>query len=155
MHRWSLNLTCSVIQVPKLPKCTFSSTILLIMPCEVQITIFKSGSVYTYVELTCGPKFYIYLFCSTLIFLKFPPKFYFISKYFFQYFLQNLFFYLFLYIFWQYEFHFHIKFLYIPFVFKHNCISKFIMLFLQVYVLYLNKLYNFLFSLNNFDLDLM
>jgi hypothetical protein len=73
----------------------------------------------------------------------------FVSKYFFPMIPPKFIIYYFLvfYKFLTYEFHFSIKLLCRSFVFEHNCTSKFIMIFLHVYVLciilYLNKLYNF------------
>ena len=53
-----------------------------------------------------------------------------------------------IYKFWHIKFYFPMKFLYRSFIFEHNCA-------VYVYIiLYLNKLYNFQFNLNNSDLDL-
>jgi hypothetical protein len=113
------------------------------------------------VDLTCGAKFY-FKFCAQLIFSKFVSEILFqniMSEYFFQCFLQNLFFLVFDFLqILAYEFYFPTKFLYKSFVFEYYCTSKFVIIFLRLYVLYiilyLNKLYNFQLSLNNYSLDL-
>ena len=84
-----------------------------------------------------------------------------LSQYFFQYFLQNLFLFHFLtfllqilaYAFcFRKTFYTHILYLYI---FVKYCYKFYLHLYVLYIIFYLNKLYNFQFSLSNCDLDLM
>jgi hypothetical protein len=94
MHRRSSNLARGVILVPKLSKCEFRSSNLLIVSHEVQIIIFKlqSGSVQLMWSLHAGANFILNFSAQHLYFSNFfqniVSKCY--AKYFlFQYFLQN------------------------------------------------------------------
>ena len=98
---------------------------------------------------------YIYFLIFPKIYFKMYPQ------YFFQYFLQNLFLFHFLtfllqilsYVFcFRKTFYTHILYLYI---FVKYCYKFYLHLYVLYIIFYLNKLYNFQFSLSNCDLDLM
>ena len=142
MHHQFSNLARSIIWVPKLSKCIFrSSNLLLIVSQKFLITILncKAEVFWLMCSLHVGPNFIFKFLHSTLIFLKFSPKFYF----------QTLCHKIFLmfppkfisFIFWFLQvlswFLIPYNFLYRSFVFKHIFTSKFFMIFL--YILYTLK----------------